>query len=164
MKGQSSYGDVQDAPRYSRSVSSPRLPSLFLALKGTIIVPIFELPSQGNSPGCENDRQMRGTRKEKESNIVDINRYFYQICSMLSLNPLPWRSSSKCHPRHFFRSQKSKNESKDISMMVINNYQQLKTIYCRRIELIILIFLVLVNNYRYYQKFLLFSFFHELTE
>ena len=22
---------------------------------------------------------------------------------MLSLNPLPWRSSSKCHPRHFFR-------------------------------------------------------------
>jgi len=24
-------------------------------------------------------------------------------CSMLSLDPLPWRSSSKCHPRHFFR-------------------------------------------------------------
>ena len=30
---------------------------------------------------------------------------FYR-CSMLSLNPLPWRSSSKCHPRHFFKSKR----------------------------------------------------------
>ena len=38
---------------------------------------------------------------------------FYR-CSMLSLNPLPWRSSSKCHPRHFFKSIMSQNVSKKI--------------------------------------------------
>ena len=68
---------------------------LFLSLAGTIITQINQMKLIA----------MRGVGRGGQQLKTMEDNLFYR-CSMLSLNPLPWRSSSKCHPRHFFKSQK----------------------------------------------------------
>ena len=47
---------------------------------------------------------MRGVGRGGQQ-LKTMEDNLFNRCSMLSLNPLPWRSSSKCHPRHFFKSK-----------------------------------------------------------
>ena len=62
---------------------------------------------------CVKIDTLRVVCTSSESQKTHLRVRFFCGGSMLSLNPLPWRSSSKCHPRHFFMSKKTKNEPKN---------------------------------------------------